>query len=73
MFGRKNNITSGIFQKNTQPIYNIDNYIKELIYKLRKVHNDSSNLVEKCKIRNKKQYDKNSNPIELTIKDKVLL
>ena len=33
VFGRKVNINQDLLQKNIEPLYNIDNYVKELKYK----------------------------------------
>lgn len=60
--------------KNTiDPIYNIDNYIKELKYRMQITHNKVHKLLEKSKLNNKKSYDKNVNPLNVKVGDKVLI
>lgn len=58
---------------NLDPIYNIENYSKEIKYRLQKTHILAKNLIEKHKTRNKNYYDLHSKPIKLQINDNVLL
>ena len=61
--------------KNNQldPVYNIDNFAIEAKYRLQLAHIHAQDLLQKAKLRNKIQYDKNSNPLDLKINEKVIL
>lgn len=58
---------------NIDPIYNIENYSKEIKYRLQKTNILAKQLINKHKERNKIFYDKSSKPIKLQINDKVLI
>lgn len=71
IFLRKNNMPHEILQGNVDPIYNVDDYVKECKYKMQLVHQETIKLIENAKKTNKKQYDKKLNPIELKLGDLV--
>lgn len=71
VFLRRNLMPSEIFQGKTQPLYNIDDYVQECKFKLKKIQEETTQLIEKVKCANKKAYDKNANPIKLKIGDLV--
>lgn len=58
---------------NIDPLYNLDNYTKELKYRLKIAHAVASRLIDFRKLKNKQQYDKNLNPISLKIGDNVIV
>lgn len=55
------------------PIYNIENYAKEVKYRMQKTHQLAKNLINKHKIKNKKIYDKTAKPLDINTNDKVLI
>ena len=73
VFGRRQNLNEVIFKSKVDPIYNIENYVKELKFKLQKAHLDASNLLKISKFKNKKIYDQKQNPLEFKINDMILL
>lgn len=60
-----------IFSGNVDPIYDIDNYVKETKAKLQVIHNETVELINKIKLRNKQNFDKKINPIDLKVGDVV--
>lgn len=71
VFLRKNLMPHEILQGKPEPIYNVEDYVKECKYKMQMVHEETKKLIEKAKETNKKFYDKKLNPIELKIGDMV--
>lgn len=71
VFSRKANLPTDLFSNGVEPVYNVDNYIKEAKYRLQKAHEQAAQLLEKSKIRNKILYDKNTDPIKISIGDRV--
>lgn len=71
VFLRKNLMPHEIFNGRIEPVYNIDDYVKETKFKLQLVHEETRKLIEKVKIETKKSYDKNINPIKLKIGDLI--
>lgn len=67
----KNTMPHEILKNNVDPLYNVDDYVKECKFKLQQIHVETNQLIEKVKQRNKKTYDKNVNPIKLKIGDLV--
>lgn len=55
------------------PIYNLDDYSKELKCRLELSYNRARRMLEKAKADRKLRYDRNTNNFELKIGDKVLL
>ena len=75
VFGRLPNINKDLLDSTgtVSPIYNIDSYDQELRYRLQKAHSDAAKLIEKAKLRNKNQYDKNKVAKKILVNDEVLL
>lgn len=71
VFLRRNLMPHEIFQGRTQPLYNVDDYVQECKFKMKMIHEETTKLIDKVKIANKKSYDKNINPIKLKIGDLV--
>lgn len=71
VFLRKNLMPNEILQGTIGPQYNVDDYIQECKLKLKIIHEETTKLIEKVKIANKKTHDKNVNPIRLKIGDMV--
>lgn len=70
VFGRKANLPVNTFDK-IDPVYNTDNYIKELKYRLQITNKRARELIVKYKNKMKEIYDKNSNEIVLNVGDKI--
>lgn len=54
-----------ILQGRIEPQYNIDDYVKECKMKMQLIYKETKELIERIKESNKKNYDKNTNPIKL--------
>lgn len=72
-FGKTPEIFELINTQNIDPIYNIDNYAKEIKFKLQTAHRQAVQLIEKSKLKNKAIYDQKSKPIDLKVNDKIIL
>lgn len=72
VFGRQNNL-NGIKTDVIETVYNIENYAKELKFKLQIVHAQAKKFVEKSKDVNKRHYDKKANEIEFKLDESVML
>lgn len=73
IFAKKVNLPKQLFSETIDPLYNIDDYAKEIKYRLQITHNKAQKLLINNKLRNKIQYDKKSRPLNLSINDTVLL
>lgn len=73
VYSRSPNLPHDLLNGQIQPIYNAENFAKEAKFRLQKAHESARALLQKFKEYNKKQYDKNSNPINLEINDTVYL
>ncbi len=73
IYGRNANALNIFLNNNVEPLYNVDDYSKELKFRLQIAHSLALRLIEKSKMNVKKQYDKNIRPISLQIGDKVLI
>lgn len=73
VFGKKPNNSLNFDTTRIEPCYNLDNFSKELKYKLQIAHSVAKELLEITKRNNKAQYDRNVNPIILKINDNVLV
>lgn len=60
------------FINEIQPLYNIDDYAKEIKYRLQIAHDKAVKLLDILKIRNKSNYDKTLHKIYSTIFQKPL-
>lgn len=56
-----------------QPVYNIDDHISILKNTLQFAHEKARELIELSKYKNKAIYDRNTNPINLKLSDRVLV
>lgn len=73
IFAKKPNLPQTLTSDTISPIYNLDNYISEIKYKLQITNKLARNLLEKNKHLTKLRYDQTTNPINLKINDKILL
>lgn len=71
IFGRSNNMPHQILDGRIDPIYNTDNYVHELKLRLQTAHKEAGEIVNKIKLRNKKNYDRNVNKINFQVGDKI--
>jgi len=56
-----------------EPRYNYDNYYYDLKQKMQEAHKLARQNLIKSKIKSKQHYDSNENPIEIHVKDQILL
>lgn len=73
IFGNKCSNCSGMNLGQIEPVYNLNNYSKELKFKLQLAHSKARICIDKHTISNKSQYDKKNNPIDLKLGDNVLV
>lgn len=73
IYGKQCNIPSNLCSSVIEPVYNLDNYAKNLKFRLQKAQQDvKSNLLE-SKIVRKKRYDTYLKPVTYNKGDKLLL
>jgi transposase InsO family protein len=72
-YGRLANLPIEITRGPIEPIYNIDNYAKELKFRFQSAFERTNKLLIDYKERRKLAYDKNVRNLSLSVKDKVLL
>lgn len=58
---------------NVDPLYNINDYVKEAKFRLQTAHSIARKLLDKIKMTNKKYYDRNAKNLELKIGEKIYL
>lgn len=73
IFGRVPTLPHELVGSRVEPLYNTDSYAQEVKYKLQITHQLASKLLLNAKLANKKIYDKNINPTELQINDKIFV
>lgn len=73
MFGKTPRLLDILKDRTVDPLYNIENYAKELKYRLQIAHNIAHKLLEIKKTTNKKFHDRNLNISKLKLNDKVLI
>ena len=59
--------------ENVQPLYNVDNYAKEMQFRLQTARKRAQQIIEEKKIFSKIYADKNQADIDIEIGDKVLV
>lgn len=69
IFGKNPREFNEILKNGIEPIYNLDNYIMELKYKLQIAHNQAKTFIEKNKIISKQYYDRKTNSLNINIGD----
>lgn len=62
VFAKKPNLTE-ILNGKVDPVYNIENYAKEMKYRIQTANETARKLIEKSKMKNKQNYDKKAKPI----------
>lgn len=72
VFGKKYVLPNEL-SNSIEPVYNFDNYIKILKYQLQVAHRKTVEFLERAKQRNKLYYDRNANPIQISVNDLVYL
>lgn len=73
VFSKKPNLPCQLLDHGVDPIYNVDNFAKEAKYRLQNAHIQAKRLIEKAKLRNKKIFDRTSNPLIINVNDEVLV
>lgn len=73
IFSKKANLPHHLTNNIVEPIYNIENFANEAKYRLQNAHKIASKLLDKSKLRNKLQYDRTSNCVDISLDDKVFV
>lgn len=73
VYGRSINLPNEFNSGQISPVYNVDNYAKELKFILQKSHKVVSELNQKMKEQNKKHYDKKLNPLNIKTGDQIMI
>lgn len=73
VYGRKPNFPESFNSNTIDPVYNIDNYAKEIKYKIQLGCKMAKKLLENSKIQSKSQYDKALNQCDINIGDKIFV
>lgn len=61
-------ITRGV-----EPIYNVEDFVKEAKFRLQKAHSEARKFLEQSKHKNKIQYDKTAKTRDIKINDKIYI
>ncbi|RYX80246.1 hypothetical protein EON73_05585 [bacterium] len=69
--GFKANLPTTFMSGKIDPIYNIDNVVSEMKYRLQRAHLETREIINKIKIRNKNYFDKKTNIIDFKAGDKI--
>lgn len=72
VFGRQINCLEFMGTR-VEPLYNVDDYSKEVKYRLQVTNARARALLDRLKIRNKHLYDSKIRPIDIAVGDRVLL
>lgn len=73
VFGKEASLPNELNKCEIDPLYNHENYVKELKYRMQRSNILARNSIIKHKNRNKDLYDKNAKPIDLQIGDKIFI
>lgn len=73
VFGKQATLAYDVLSGQIDPIYNIDSYAKELKYRLQTAHHMTVEIINKMKQRNKKYYDRDTNPLDIKMGDLVFI
>ena len=73
IFGKVANLPNEEILQSDNKIYNIDDYAKEVKFRLIEANKKAQELITNAKIKRKQVYDKNINPINIDIGDLVYL
>lgn len=70
VFGHSPNMPMNKFE-NIEPIYNVENYVNELKFRLQKLNTKVKEILESYKTRMKRAYDKSAREINVKVDDKI--
>lgn len=73
VFGKVPKTVDEFLQNRVDPIYNVEDYVKQVKYRLQSASKIAHNFLIASKEHNKKYYDKNKNLSNFKINDKVFL
>lgn len=65
--GWKANLPTAFMNGKIYPLYNVDNVVKGMRYRLQRAHLETLAIVDEIKMRNKTYYDKRINVVEFKI------
>ena len=72
VFGKVCHLPSNLV-RSVEPIYNFEDYVKELKYRIQEAHKDAREYLLKYKNKMKSKYDRNIYPLNFKVGDKVLV
>lgn len=73
VFNKSLNLPCNLQNGEIEPIYNVENFVKEAKFRLQSAQKEAKRLIEKMKERNKLLFDKNAKPINLQLNEQVLV
>lgn len=73
VFSKKPGLPSQLLDNGIEPIYNVENFVKEAKYRLQTAHGQARKLIEKSKLRNKEYFDRTIKPLRIEINDAVMI
>lgn len=71
IFAKHCNVPSDFLSNRISPIYNVENVVHEMKYRLQKAHKDTKEMIDVFKKRNKEYYDKKINVTDFKIGEKI--
>lgn len=69
--GFRANLPNAFMTAKINPIYNVDNVVHEMRYRLQRAHLETKTIIEKIKNRNKNNFDKKTNVVNYKIGDRI--
>lgn len=73
IFARSPNLPSTLLTGDVQPLYDHSNYVKESKFKLQRAYVAARKFIDDRKLVNKKYYDRDANPLNVSMGDTVYL
>lgn len=73
VFGKQAFMPVDYYKSRIDPVYNMENYSKEIKFNFQRIYNLTKDLLNKAKMKTKEIYDKKSKTIELKINDKIMV
>lgn len=73
IFGKKPFMPSEFYKTKIDPIYNIENYSKEVKFRFQNTHKKIKEILTKTKEKTKLLYDKQAKQLDLRINDKIMI
>lgn len=71
VFARRPNIGKDLLSDNIRPLYNVDDIVADMRYRLQRSHLETKRYIDKMKVNNKHMYDRNANETDIRVGDKI--